>query len=197
MRALTLRSTRTRASAGRLTSSVRGLCNLVARFCILLLSLGLNALAQTPRWARLAEQLPNNPSLRVPLIKEILKGHVFTLASWENPNSKTIRFYDFVLDGKPFIPIFSDETHLREESLGSGHEQHGISIDANLLFDMATPEQIFRLNPGSKTPIVFLCSEFKPFINHSRLPKGRFKKIRPSPPNHSMQPTVPLRGPVG
>ena len=105
------------------------------------------------------------------LIRSLIKGHVVIIASWDSPDSRDMTIQDFVRDGEPFIPFFSDGEHFSRETAGSGFEDRGVSIDANLFASMLCGTETLVLNPGSSAPVEFAASEFKAFVDSSRLPR--------------------------
>ena len=105
------------------------------------------------------------------LIKRLLSQHVYIIASWDNPQSRSIRIQDFVRNGRPFIPVFSDEAHFKAETKGSDFESKGVSIDGNLFASLLRGDELVVLNPGSHTPIDLNAQEMKAFVVQDRPPK--------------------------
>jgi len=109
---------------------------------------------------------------RVPaLMKQLLSQHVYIIASWDNPQSKSLRIQDFVRNGRPFIPVFSDEAHFKAETKGSGFESKGISIDGNLFASLLKGDELIVLNPGSRTPVELSAEKMKMLVVPDRLPR--------------------------
>jgi hypothetical protein len=71
------------------------------------------------------------------------------IASWTDPTSHNITVQTFVVDGKRFIPIFSDFEHFRHESVGSGFEDQGVEIERSFLVSLLNGDELLVLNPGS------------------------------------------------
>ena len=112
-----------------------------------------------------------SPAAKPELLKALMKGHVFIIATWKSKDAKEISIQDFVRNGKSFIPIFQDQQHFEAETKGSGFEKKGISIDTNLLASILGEKATLVLNPGSKTPLDINSSELKLLIDKARLPK--------------------------
>ncbi len=106
------------------------------------------------------------------LIQALMKQHIFTIAWWEDGNSNTIWFQDFLKEGKSFIPIFSSEKHGKTETRDHDFGKWKlISINTNFFADILSDDAVVILNPGSETPIEIQASELKQYIDVSRLPK--------------------------
>lgn len=99
------------------------------------------------------------------LCRRLLGGHVFIIATWQDPKSNQITVQDFTdPQGRSFLPFFSDETHFRAETKGSGLEDKGVSIDCNIFISMLHGQEMLLLNPGSGTPVTLRKSDFEPFL---------------------------------
>ncbi len=106
-----------------------------------------------------------DPAKRPQRLSALMNDHLYIIASWESPESKTITFQNFMRDGKSFIPVFSDEAHFKAEIAGSDFEMKGVSIDAHLFASMLSGIEMLILNPGSNTPTNIHASELKALIN--------------------------------
>jgi hypothetical protein len=106
------------------------------------------------------------------LMRQLVSQRVYIIASLEAPRGTGIHIQDFIRNGRSFIPVFSDETHFRAETRGSGFEARGISIDGNLLASILKGDELISLNPGSSTPVDLNAKDLKAFVDHGRLPKG-------------------------
>ncbi len=129
--------------------------------------------AQAPSMDALIAAAAKSPSAKPALLKALMNGHVFVIATWKSKDAKDINVQDFMRNGKSFIPIFQDQKHFETETKGSGFEKKGVSIDANMLASIMKGTETLVLNPGSKTPIDIAASELKPLIDKSRLPKAK------------------------
>jgi hypothetical protein len=98
------------------------------------------------------------------LCRMLMGGHVVVIASWTDPDSRSIRLQDFVLDGRSFVPIFSDDAHFRRECAGSGFEDRGVSMDANLLASIIGDDLLLILNPASPTPVELRRADLLPHL---------------------------------
>jgi hypothetical protein len=74
---------------------------------------------------------------------------VVIIATWDDAADRKIDIQDFVQDGRPFIPIFSDEARFEAEAAGSGFEDKGVRIRRDLLRDLLKGDELLILNPGS------------------------------------------------
>lgn len=143
---------------------------------LLALSIAIAMLSATcPTYAQPMEDLIKSaaasPEKRPLLLKKLMKAHVTIIASWTSVESKTITIQDFLRNGQSFIPFFSDQEHFKQETSGSGFEDKGVSIDANLFASILKGHETLILNPGSSLPIEFRASELKGLVDVSRLPK--------------------------
>lgn len=109
--------------------------------------------AQAQSIDNLVAAAAKSPSAKPALLKELMKGHVYIIATWKSKEAKDINIQDFKRNGKSFIPIFQDKQHFDSEIKGSGFEKKGVSIDANMLASIMKGSETLVLNPGSKTPI--------------------------------------------
>ncbi|MEI7836401.1 MAG: SseB family protein [Planctomycetota bacterium] len=106
-----------------------------------------------------------NPSEIGELCRLLAQGHVVIIASWSSPDSNQIAIQNFFKkNGTSFIPLFSDETHFRSETSGSGFEDKAVSVECNLLMSILNGEETLILNPGSRTPVEFRKSDFEPYV---------------------------------
>ena len=112
-----------------------------------------------------------SPSKKPEMLQALIKGHVVIIATWTSGTSKTINIQNFIRNGKPFVPIFSDQKHFKDETKGSGFESKGVSIDANMLASIIKADDVLVLNPGSKTPVDIQAKELKALVDAARLPK--------------------------
>lgn len=108
---------------------------------------------------------------RPKLLNAIMSGEIVIIASWENLESQVIKIQDFVRNGQLFIPVFSDVEHFKAEIKGSGFEDKGVSIDANLFASMLNGFELIILNPGSNMPIEIHAKELKSKVDLEKLPK--------------------------
>lgn len=127
------------------------------------------ALAQLPE--PLIAAAGKSPEKKAELLRELVKGHVVIIATWTSGASKTLNVQDFMRNGKSFIPIFSDQQHFKSETKGSGYEQKGVSIDANMMASLLKGHETLVLNPGSKSPLDIPAKELKALVNAAKLPK--------------------------
>lgn len=74
---------------------------------------------------------------------------VVVIARLSSAEIREIAIQDFMADGKPFIPIFSDEVRFKAETAGSGFEEQGVVIDRSLLASLLRGDETLVLNPGS------------------------------------------------
>ncbi|HEX5764029.1 MAG TPA: SseB family protein [Woeseiaceae bacterium] len=111
------------------------------------------------------------PSERPKLLQALMSGHLFIIASWKDPKSRSITIQDFYRGEQSFLPVFSDEAHFKAEIAGSGFEDKGVSIDASLFASILKGGELLILNPGSISPIEISASELKKLVDPARLPK--------------------------
>ena len=111
----------------------------------------------------------SNPDKRPQLLGALMDDGIYVIASWKSPDSKQITIQDFVRDGQSFIPVFSDEDHFKTEITGSGFEEKGVWINAQLFASMLHGTELLVLNPGSKTPIDMRANELKKLVDPARL----------------------------
>ena len=112
-----------------------------------------------------------DPAAVPELARFLLGGHVHIIASRDHPQSQSFKVQDFIRDGKSFIPFFSDESHFRSETKGSGFETKGLSMDTHLFAASLRGDERLVLNPGSATPVEMPASELKSLVDPERLPK--------------------------
>jgi hypothetical protein len=82
----------------------------------------------------------------------MLGKRVVVIGRWSDPSSHTLELQDFVRNGETFIPLFSDEDHFDRETMGSGFESEGISIDTDFFVSLLRGDELLILNPGSTSP---------------------------------------------
>ena len=136
-----------------------------------LLTLCGSACAPQEKMDSLNAAAQSDPGKRQKMLHTLMSGHLFIIASWDNPQSNAISIQDFVRDGQSFIPVFSDEAHFKSEIAGSGFETKGVSIDAHLFASILRGNELLVLNPGSNTPIDIHASELKQLFDPNRLPR--------------------------
>jgi len=90
-----------------------------------------------------------------------MNGHVIVVGRWLDVRSNQIFFQTFERGDESFIPIFSDETHFRDEVKGSGFEDAGISIDCQLFVSLLRGDERLILNPGSDHPMRLMKADFE------------------------------------
>ena len=74
---------------------------------------------------------------------------IVVIARWDKPDSHAITLQDFTVDGRVFIPIFSDEATFKAEIAGSGIERQGVAIDRAVLISLLKGDERLLLNPAS------------------------------------------------
>ena len=109
---------------------------------------------------------------REQLLRELMRGMVVIIATWESPESTSFTIQDFIRDGMPFIPLFSSPAELEEQLKGTGFEKHGVTMETNFLASTLKGDETLVLNAGGPSPIEIHASELKKLIDPSRLPSG-------------------------
>jgi hypothetical protein len=92
---------------------------------------------------------------------DLMNGHVIVVGRWLDARSTQVSFQEFNRNGESFLPIFSDESHFREEIKGSGFEGDGISIDCKLFVSLLRGDEVLILNPGSPHPMRLRKADFE------------------------------------
>lgn len=82
-----------------------------------------------------------------------MQDQIIVIGGWDDPASRSLRLQNFVANGEPFIPIFSDEAAFERQVKGSGFEDDGLAIDRDLLLSFLSGDEVLILNPGDPDPV--------------------------------------------
>jgi hypothetical protein len=77
-----------------------------------------------------------------------MQDQLVVIGGWNDPASRTLRLQDFIIDGRSFIPIFSDEATFKRQAAGTPFEQDGLVIDRALLLSVLRDDELLILNPA-------------------------------------------------
>lgn len=75
------------------------------------------------------------------------------IADWEDEADNKINIQDFILDGEPYIPIFSSVDSFRQQAAGSDFLEKGVMIRKVLLSEILPRDEVLILDPGSANPV--------------------------------------------
>ncbi len=78
---------------------------------------------------------------------------LIVIGSWKDARARQITLQNFIADGVPFIPIFSDEATFAQQVAGSGFEAQGIAIDRGFLASILNGDEDLILDPGGPAPV--------------------------------------------
>ncbi|MCC7145914.1 MAG: SseB family protein [Phycisphaeraceae bacterium] len=92
--------------------------------------------------------------------RNLLNRHIMIVGHWKDERSNQLVVQNFKRDGASFIPVFSDEANFRNEIIGSGFEDDGISIDCRLFVSLLHGDEVLILNPGSHHPLELRKADF-------------------------------------
>jgi len=81
-----------------------------------------------------------------------LPDEVVIIARWDDEQSQVITIQDFIQDGKPFVPVFSDGAAFDDQIKGSGFEDQGVFIKTDFLFSILKGGEHLILDPGGEKP---------------------------------------------
>ncbi len=82
-----------------------------------------------------------------------MQDKLVVIGGWDDPESKSLRLQNFQADGRPYIPIFSDEAAFKRQVKGSGFEADGLVIDRRLLVSILRGDEMLILDPGDPDPL--------------------------------------------
>lgn len=82
-----------------------------------------------------------------------LPDRVFIVARWDDEQSRNITIQDFIRDGKPFLPVFTDEAAFETQIKGSGFEDQGVEINTDLFLSIMRGGEQLIVNPGGDAPV--------------------------------------------
>jgi len=82
-----------------------------------------------------------------------LPDTVFIVARWDDEQSQNITIQDFVRDGRPFLPVFTDEAAFKTQIKGSGFEDQGVEINTDLFLSIMRGGEQLIVNPGGDAPM--------------------------------------------
>jgi len=82
-----------------------------------------------------------------------LPDTVFIVARWDDEQSHSITIQDFIRDGRPFLPVFTDEAAFKTQIKGSGFEDQGVEINTDLFLSIMRGGEQLVVNPGGDAPV--------------------------------------------
>jgi len=99
----------------------------------------------------------NYASFTVPEVfqaaRAALPDKVVIVARWDDEQSHNITIQDFIRDGKPFLPVFTDDAEFRTQIKGSGFEDQGVEINTDMFLSVMRGGEQLIVNPGGEAPM--------------------------------------------
>ena len=83
------------------------------------------------------------------LCRTLMAGSVIVIGQWADAGQTQLRIQDFRLQGRSFIPIFSDDGQFWEQMHATPFVNQGLSIDCPSLIRILRGDELLILNPGS------------------------------------------------
>jgi len=94
----------------------------------------------------------------------LLEGEVVIIAEWADAAGTTLRIQDFQLQGRSFIPLFSDDAQFIQQMANTPFAEKGLAIDCKELIRRLHGDELLILNPGTDQQVQFDKEDFEPFL---------------------------------
>jgi hypothetical protein len=89
---------------------------------------------------------------------------VIVIGSWADAEATRLLIQDFKLQGRAFIPLFSDETHFWAELGSTPFWNKGLAVECKSLMSILHGDELLILNPGSRMPVQLCKADFEPYL---------------------------------